>query len=165
MTTRATIALLGLTLALLSPAPVFADAGGTDRPLNGTLAGLVTLTPATGSITGEATGVMSHLGEVTASQAGHVGPTADGHYAGASTWSVVADNGDTLSGTAILTVDGPPAGVHTTTMDATIQAGTGRFGDASGNFTYVFHVFPVSPFNGVTLTNGLQGTGTGRITY
>jgi hypothetical protein len=165
MTRRAVIGLLGLTLALLSPAPVFADAGGTDRPLRGTLAGLVTLTPTTGSFAGEATGVMSHLGEVTASQAGRIGPTADGHYAGASTWSIVADNGDTLSGTAALTVEGPPAGVHTTTMVATIRAGTGRFADASGSFTYVFHVFPASPFNGVTLTNGLQGTGIGRISY
>jgi hypothetical protein len=164
MTTRAAIALLGLTLAVLSPAPASADSGGTDRPLNGTLAGLVTLSPTTGGFAGEATGVMSHLGEVTASQAGHIRPTEDGHYAGASTWSVVADNGDTLSGTATLTVEGPPAGVHTTTMVATIEAGTGRFADASGTFTYVFHVSPVS-FDGKTVVNALQGTATGRISY
>jgi hypothetical protein len=164
MTTRAAIGLLGLTLALLSPEPASADTGGTDRPLDGTLAGLVRLSPTTGSFAGEATGVMSHLGEVTASQAGHVWPTPDGHYAGASTWSVVADNGDTLSGTADLTVEGPPAGVHTTTMDATITAGTGRFADASGAFTYVLHVYPVS-FDGVTVVNGLEGTATGNISY
>ena len=106
----------------------------------------------------------THLGRFTASQQGTVAPAPDGHYAGRSTWTIVADNGDTLTGTATLDVEGSPAGVHTTTMASTITGGTGRFDDAEGNFTIVFHVTPIS-FDGVTAVNRAEGKITGHISY
>ena len=158
------IAILGLTLALLSPASASADARCAKRSLKGGISATVNLTPATGSFAGDGTGVASHLGRFTASQQGAVAPAPDGHYAGRSTWTIVAANGDTLTGTATLDVEGSPAGVHTTTMVSTITGGTGRFDDAKGNFTIVFHVTPIA-FDGVTAFNRAEGTITGRISY
>ena len=120
--------------------------------------------PGTGSFSGDATGVASHLGRFTASQHGAVAPAPDGHYAGRSTWKITAANGDTLTGTATLDVQGSPAGEHTTTMVSTITGGTGRFDDAKGTFTIVAHVTPIS-FDGVTAVNRAEGTIAGRISY
>ena len=164
MKTRTAIAALGLALALLSPASAAADARCVKRSLTGSISGTLTLTPATGSFTGDATGMASHLGRFTASQQGAVAPGPDGHYAGRSTWTITAANGDTLTGTATLDVEGPPAGEHTTTMKSTITGGTGRFDDAKGTFTIIAHVTPIS-FDGVTAINRAEGTITGRISY
>jgi hypothetical protein len=165
MPTRAAIGLLSLTLALLGAAPASADARCKDRPLKGTLSGFVTLTPATGNFVGDVAGKISHLGRVTAHQEGRIGPDASGHFAGSSTWSIVGANGDSLTGTATLDVEGPPTGAHTTTMVATITGGTGRFAHASGTFTTVFHVTSHTPFDGVSLVNKVEGKTTGRIHY
>jgi hypothetical protein len=163
MTPRTAIGLLGLTLAMLSPAPASADAGGTDRPMTGTISGTVSLTAATGNVEGGGTGVMSHFGAFTAYQEGSIAPR-DGTYEGNTTWSLVAANGDTLTGTATLKVEGPPVGTHTTTQISTITGGTGRFADATGTFTIVYHVTPLS-FDGVTAVNRVEGTTTGLISY
>jgi len=164
MKTLTPIAVLGLTLALLSPASASADARCAKRSLDGSISATVSLTPATGSFAGEGAGLATHLGPFTASQQGTVAPAPDGHYAGRSTWTITAANGDTLTGTATLNVEGSPAGVHTTTMVSTITGGTGRFGDATGNFTIVFHVTPIS-FDGTTAVNRAEGSITGRINY
>jgi hypothetical protein len=166
MTTRTAIGLVGLTLATLSPAVASADAGGTDRPMKGTISGIVTLTATTGSFEGGGTGQNSHLGSFTAHQKGSITPptTPNGAYTGNSTWSIVAADGDTLTGTATLTVEGPPAGTHTTTQISTITGGTGRFADATGTFTTVYHVTPVSR-DGATVVNRSDGTTTGLISY
>ena len=165
MTTRKAIALAGLVLALaiLSPASALAKAGGTDRPLKGIISGTVSLNTLTGSFTGDATGVASHLGEFTAHQEGTVGPTPEG-IRGSSTWTIVADNGDKVTGTATLKVEGLPSAAHTTTQFSTITGGTGRFADATGKFTTIYHVTPGS-FDGVTLRNSSEGTTTGQISY
>lgn len=158
------VAAVGLAIALLSPASASANTRCDKRSLTGTISGTLTLTPATGSFTGDAAGLATHLGRFTASQQGAVAPAPDGHYAGRSTWSITAANGDTLTGTATLDVEGPPVGVHTTTMKSTVTGGTGRFDDAKGSFTIVAHVTPIS-FDGVTAVNRAEGTITGRISY
>jgi len=164
MKLRTAIAVLGLTFALLTPAPASADARCAKGALRGTISATVNLTPATGSFVGDGTGVATHLGRFIATQHGTVGPTAGGSYAGRSTWTIVAANGDTLTGTATLAVEGAPTGQHTTTMTSTITGGTGRFDDAEGGFTIVFHVTPVS-FDGVTAVNRAEGKLIGHIRY
>jgi hypothetical protein len=164
MQRRTAIAVLGLALALLVPASAPADTRCHQRVLKGTIAGTVTLTPATGAFTGSAGGVATHLGRFTASQQGAVAPTGDGRYAGRSTWTIEAADGHALTGTATLTVEGPPAGEHTTTMVATITGGTGRFDDAQGHFTIRFRVTPLSS-DGVSVVNRAEGTLSGRIRY
>jgi hypothetical protein len=160
----ATIAVLGLALATLSPASASADGQCGKRILTGSMTATVTLTAATGSFTGDGTGFATHLGRFTGSQQGTIAPTGPGHYAGRSTWTIVAANGDTLTGTATLTVEGPPAGEHTTTMVSTITGGTGRFDDADGHFTIVYHVTPISSGDG-QVHNRAEGNLTGRISY
>jgi hypothetical protein len=158
------IAVLGLALALLSPASASANGRCEKRILKGNMTATVTLTAATGSFTGDGTGFATHLGRFTGTQQGTIAPTTDGHYAGRSTWTIIAANGDTLTGTATLTVEGPPAGEHTTTMVATITGGTGRFDDATGHFTIVYHVTPTSSGDG-KVHNRADGKITGRISY
>jgi hypothetical protein len=171
MTTHKAIALAGLVLALaiLSPASGLAKAKGTHRPgkdVKGTVSGTVTLKPMTGAFAGDVTGVMSHLGELTGHQEGIVGPTPEG-IRGRSTWNIVAANGDTLTGTATLKVEGLPSAAHTTTQVSTITGGTGRFADARGVLTAIYEVTPLIPFNPLTgtLVNSAEGPITGPISY
>jgi hypothetical protein len=164
MTIRAAIGLIGVSVALLNPVSASAHTRCNDRPLEGSLSAVIKLDAATGNLTGEATGVMTHLGRFTGHQQGHVVRTADGGFLGTSTFRLVAANGDTLRGTTTFTPDGPPTAVHTTTQILTVTGGTGRFTNASGQFTIVYHVTPVS-FDGVTVINSAEGLISGRIRY
>lgn len=160
----AAIAVLGLALAMLSPTSATADGHCDERVLKGSMTATVTLTTATGSFTGGGTGFATHLGRFTGTQQGAIAPTGDGRYAGRSTWTIVAASGDTLTGTATVAVEGPPGGEHTTTMVATVTGGTGRFDDAKGHFTIVYHVTPISSGDG-KLHNRAEGKIDGRISY
>lgn len=162
MKRRMAIAVLGLTFAILTSAS--ADARCVKRTISGTQTGTVSLNPATGAFSGTAVGTLTHLGRTVGTQSGTVAPTPDGHYAGTSTWTIVAANGDKLIGTGVLSVEGPPAGEHTTTLQATVTGGTGRFRGARGQLTAVYHVSPLS-FDGVTVVNQLEGRLTGQIWY
>ncbi|HEX6023697.1 MAG TPA: hypothetical protein VFZ00_17015, partial [Solirubrobacter sp.] len=157
-------AVLGLGLALLGPSSASADHRCGKRVLKGTMSATVTLTTATGAFTGDGIGVATHLGRFTGTQRGTIAPTGDGHFAGVSTWTIVAANGDTLTGTATMTVEGPPGGEHTTTSVATITGGSGRFADATGRFTTVYRVTPVSVGDG-KLHNRAEGQIKGYISY
>ncbi len=115
--------------------PQLAKAGGTDRPMQGTTLGDVTVTLAPGlPMEVDVTGVATHLGKYT----GHLEGTAEiigGTVFGEGTFTLVAANGDQLSGTFALT--GPPSSgaVHPVSSVLTITGGTGRFADASGTMT------------------------------
>ena len=128
---RRRAAVLILMAVTLIPPAAAADSRCSTR-LHGTLSGFVTLTPATGTLSGEATGMITPLGRVTGVQAGTVTP-APGGATGRTTWTIKAKGG-TLTGTAQLTVVGSPTTAHTTTMDATITGGTGRYRHARGTF-------------------------------
>jgi hypothetical protein len=162
MSTRAAIGLLSVALALVSPAA--AQSRCKDRPVKGSISAVIKLTAATGHLTAEASGAMTHFGRFTGTQDGHVTRTADGGFTGTSVFRAVAANGDTIYGTTTFTPDGPPTGVHTTTPVLTITGGTGRFAHASGQLTIVTLVTPVA-FDGVTATNTAEGTISGRIRY
>ena len=57
---------LVLTVAALTPAAALAKAGGTDRPVKGTVVGDVTVPIPSLQLTTDASGVMTHLGKYTA---------------------------------------------------------------------------------------------------
>ena len=166
MSTRKATMLAGLALALvaLSPASALAKAGGTDRPVKGTVSGTVSVNVQTLAMTADASGVATHLGKYSTSLEGTVAITAEG-TAGSGTQTIVAANGDQATATYTLSTPGlPTTAAHTTTLVTTVTGGTGRFSDASGTLTSTTAVSPIS-FDGVTLVNGSEGTVRGRISY
>jgi hypothetical protein len=123
-------------------------------PFKGRLEGAATITPLTPpflSVSIEGTGNATHLGGFTV-EIPHVVNTTNRTSTG--TYEFTAPNGDTLTagftGQASLTAPGVLSIIET----ATITGGTGRFADATGNFTVE------RSFNQVTgLTTGsFEGT-------
>jgi hypothetical protein len=155
---------LALAVAVLSPASASAKAGGTHRPMKGKISATVSLNVLTGALTADGEGVATHLGKFTTSLKGTVTITPTGVF-GNGTQTVVAANGDELTGTYTLSTPGAPAVAHTTTIVTTVTGGTGRFSDASGTLTSVSELSPIS-FSGGVLVNSAKGTITaGRIRY
>jgi hypothetical protein len=165
MSMRKTTTLAGLVLAVaaLSPASALAKAGGADRPVKGTVSGTVRANVQALAITGEGTGVAAHLGRFTSSLEGAITIAPEGTEGG-GTQTIVAANGDQLTGTFTLATPGLPSEAHTTTLVTTVTGGTGRFSDARGTLRSVLEVIPIS-FDGMTLVNGVEGTVRGRISY
>ena len=163
---RKAVALAGLVLALavLSPASALANAGGTDRPIKGAGTGTISLDPATGAFTGVVPGVSSHLGEITVHIEGVGAPAADGTFAGSGTATLVAANGDQVTGTITLTQTALPDGHTTTTVVLTITGGTGRFANASGTLTVICLSGPPSQLGALLLIKA-ECKFTGRISY
>jgi hypothetical protein len=158
-----TLAGLALAVAAISPASAPAKAGGTDRPVKGTISGTVSLNVLTGAFTADAMGLTTHDGEYTVSLEGAVAITQEGVF-GSGTGTIVAANGDQMTGTFTLETPGQPGVAHTTTIVMTVTGGTGRFSDASGTLTSINEVSPIS-FDGVTLVNSVDGTVTGQVSY
>jgi hypothetical protein len=155
---------LVLAVAVLSPASASANAGGTDRPMKGTISATVSLNVLTGAMTADGGGVATHLGEFTTSLEGTVTITPTG-VLGSGTQTTMAANGDELTGTYTLSTPGAPGVAHTTTIVTTVTGGTGRFSDASGTLTSVSELSPIS-FSGGVLVNSAVGTiTTGQISY
>ena len=163
---RKAVALAGLLLALaiVSPASALAGAGGTDRPIKGAGTGTISLDPATGAFTGVVPGVSSHLGDIIVQIEGVGAPAADGTFAGSGTATIVAANGDQVTGTITLTQVALPDGHTTTTVVLTITGGTGRFANASGTLTVVCRSGPPSSV-GATLLIAAECKFTGHISY
>ena len=101
------LGVLVLALVALSPASAAAKAGGTDRPVKGTTSGTVTgtLTSPLG-ITIDLTGVATHLGKYSV-HLDAVGVISGGEVVGDGTFTVVAANGDQLTGTIEFTAPLP----------------------------------------------------------
>ena len=122
-----------LTLGVLAPVGALGKAGGTDRPVKGTASG--TVTGKLGSplgITIDLTGVATHIGKYSI-HVDAVGVISGGEVLTEGPFTVVAANGDRLTGTTTVTTPlSQLAEVHTTTAFLTITGGTGRFADASG---------------------------------
>jgi hypothetical protein len=170
MPKRKGLILCGLVLALaaLSPASALAKAGGTDRPVKGTTSGTVTvMLGAPLGITIDLTGVVTHAGKYSL----HL--EADGEIIGGEvvahgTFTVVAANGDQLTGPVVFSGPLPSGGVHETTAVLTITGGTGRFADASGTITSQNLVTPTciaEPSCPGLLLETLAGELTGQISY
>jgi hypothetical protein len=157
MTTRKAIALTGLVLALaiLSPASALAAAGGTARPMEGTISATVELNRETGRLTAKTTGFIDHVGRNTGTLAGHISSVevvdplldpplvrlgAEG-LRPAEGWTITAANGDKLYGDFHMSTDDFQLGApHTDTMEMTITGGSGRFEGADGTLNADVHV-------------------------
>ena len=107
-------------------------AATADRPIRGRSRGTISINTATGALTGEESGVISHLGKQTIRLQGVSTLSGDGTVAGSGTVTMVAANGDQVTGTFTLTGREP-----TLTVLVTITGGTGRFADASGTMTVI----------------------------
>ena len=123
------IALAGATLT----AP--AQAGAKELPLKGTLQSVETyvVNPPTMSVTANGSGNATHLGAYTISYEVEVNLET---LSGVGSAQIVAANGDVLY--ANLLGQATPTGttdVFNVVEEFTITGGTGRFADASGNFT------------------------------
>ena len=90
--------------------------------------------------------------------------SADGTFAGSGTATLVAANGDHLTGTITLTQTALPNGQTTTTVVVTITGGTGRFAGASGTLTVVCLSGPPSQVGPLLLIEA-NCTFTGRVSY
>jgi hypothetical protein len=131
---------LVLLIAALGAPSALGAAGGTDRPLHGTVSGTfgtTFVTPSTGTFSGGGSGNLAHLGEVTMTMEGTFS-VSEFEATLNGTITFVSANGDELTGTftgslALVTgqvgIGGPIAG------------GTGRFEDASGSFDALGSVY------------------------
>ena len=166
MSIRKLITLAGLALAVVAigPAPALANAGGTDRPAKGSGSGIVSINVQTGAITVDAAGVGTGVGEYTSHIDATLAFTPEGTVRAPGTQTVVADNGDQLTGTVIITGPAPTTGVHQTMSVMTVTGGTGRFADATGTLTTTSVTTPFS-FDGVTLLESTEFTYTGEVSY
>lgn len=103
-----------------------------NRPIRGDSRGTISINTATGALTGEESGVISHLGKQTLSLQGVSTFSGDGTVTGSGTVTMVAANGDKVTGTFVLTGREPIL-----TARVTITGGTGRFANASGTMTVI----------------------------
>jgi hypothetical protein len=169
MPMRKAILLAGLVLAVsaLSATTALAKAGGTNRPVKGTALGEVTVPIPSLHLTADASGVLTHLGKYT----GHFEGSAEivgGRTLGEGTVTLVAANGDELTGTFTLNGALPSGEVHSLTVVLTITGGTGRFADASGTITIPLLATPscfLEPSCPGALVETLEGRATGLISY
>jgi hypothetical protein len=166
---RKAMLLTGLVLALaaLSPASALAKAGGTDRPVKGTVIGEVTVPIPSLQLTTDASGVMTHLGKYTAHFEGSA-EIVGGRTLGAGTFVVVAADGDELTGTFTLNGAVPTGEPHSLMAVLTVTGGTGRFADASGTITAPLVATPscfLEPACPGAVVETLEGQLTGVISY
>jgi hypothetical protein len=103
-----------------------------NRPIKGNSTGTISINTATGALTGEESGVISHLGKQNLRLQGVSTFSGDGTVTGSGTVTMVAANGDQVTGTFALTGREP-----TLTVLVTITGGTGRFANASGTMTVI----------------------------
>ena len=89
---------------------------------------------------------------------------ADGTFAGSGTATLVAANGDEVTGSITLTQTALPDGHTVTTVVVTIAGGTGRFANASGTLTVICLSGPPSQV-GATLLIKAECKFTGQISY
>ena len=107
-------------------------------PMTGAGTGTISLDPATGAFYRRRPGASTaNSGKVTVHIDGVGVPNADGTFAGSGTATIVAANGDELTGTITLTQEALPTGHTITTVVVTVTGGTGRFADASGTLTVI----------------------------
>lgn len=123
-----------LALTVLLAASVPASAGGSAVTITGHGTGTIRLDTATGAFTGEESGVSSYLGKYTVHLQGRATLAADGTVTGTGTATIVAANGDQLTGDFTVTGNG-----QTQRVVVTITGGTGRFANATGTLTVICH--------------------------
>jgi hypothetical protein len=155
------VSLVVLALAILDSGSALAGTG-TDLPVKATSSGTTSVNLYTGAFTADASGVGTQVGAFTSHLDG-AGRIIDGTVVGAGTFTTMAANGDTVTGTFSSTGT-PSLDVHTVTLVQTINGGTGRFADASGTVTTTSVCTPFS-FDSATgtLLETCDSTLSGRV--
>jgi hypothetical protein len=160
MKIRAIALALLLAFATLMSASAPASAGeATSVPVQGSGSGTIRFNTSTGDFTGEESGVSSHLGKYSLHLQGHGARATDGSVTGNGSVTIVAANGDELTGTFTLQGDG-----ETQRVAVSITGGTGRFAEAQGTLTVVCRSKSAQQ-EGDTLVLRHDCTMTGRISY
>jgi hypothetical protein len=159
-----TLAGLALAVAALGPASAPAAVEGTDRPVQGSASGMDSVNVQTLAMEADINVLMSHLGESTAHFQGQGALTPEGTVAATGTFTIVAANGDELTGTFTLAGPAPSFGVHTIDVVMAITGGSGRFAGATGTLSTTQLVTPLS-LEGTTLRQAMEGAVSGQISY
>jgi hypothetical protein len=159
----ATVLALVLALGALSPGTALAKAGGTERPVNGGGSGTIAFDPQTGVFEGDPSGVASHLGRYSMHFEGTAVPTGENTATGSGDLTILAANGDRLTGTFTSTSAFTSSGAtHTVVVELT--GGTGRFAQASATLTIICVAGPSVDIE-AQLVSEIECTISGRIGY
>jgi hypothetical protein len=166
-----TLATVALVIAALAPGSALAKAGGTNRPVKGTMSGLGAESLATASGTADEAGKATHLGKFSFhADASLTSFTPPNVFELEGTFTMVAANGDqlvgTLTGTSTATGPGPIGNYtgHDATFDVKITGGTGRFVGARGRLTDT-QISTLIYRDGATSYGHLEDRFTGHISY
>ena len=167
MLVRRLTALAGLALfatIAIGTASALAAAKGTDRPLQGTTTGSLTVSLPSGAATSSFTGNFAHLGATTGGDVATITLTSPATFTYTGTDTLVAANGDevfsTFTGSGVFT----SATTIESTQVNTITGGTGRFADASGTFAVTISSVVVSS-SATSDTTDNTDTWNGQISY
>jgi hypothetical protein len=158
MAKKSAIAVAGLLLAVaaLVPASASAKHEGQVQHVKGRTSGLACNTA--GSFTVNSTGRGTMLGRFTRTASGS-GTLNGTTFEGSGTFTVVAANGDMLTGTFTSS-----SSEGTATVEATITGGTGRFEGVTGEVTETLHETTISE-EGETICGTAVGRFSGTITF
>jgi hypothetical protein len=143
-TARFGILLAGLVLAFgaVAPGSALAKAGGSDLPFKGSVTGTSVHNLVTGQLDAVSAGKLTHLGRATLEQQALIliiGTPPNHTLDVSGTWTLTAANGDKLSGTSA-GIGTPTDATHITlVIEYTATGGTGRFANASAEFTATFY--------------------------
>ena len=107
---------------------------------------------------------LSHIGRGTAHFEAQGELTPAGTRA-TGAFSMVAANGDEVTGTFRLAGPAPSPNVHVAELDLTITGGTGRFSGATGTLRSVPTLTPILPIVPPTIHETVDGTVSGHIRY
>ena len=153
-----------LSLLFLDVGMAFGAAHGTDRPYADAGAAVLSVDLGTLTVTLAGTRNATHLGNSTWTTSNIVIDVSTLPFIGVTyDDTITAANGDTLTTTAVATIDASTLGVSPLAFSAveTITGGTGRFEGASGSFAVTGSVeLDLTTFTGV-----LMFTSTGTISY
>jgi hypothetical protein len=161
----ATIA-LAVALVLVNPASALASPAAPAVPFQSSSSGPTTFNPATHTVTGAESGVATDLGKFTATLVGDgsltgslTGPLSGITVAAKGTLTLVAANGDQLTGDFVTT-----GTVEKQQSVVTITGGTGRFAHATGTITVICITVGTHVVND-TLVIDRECTGKGELRF
>jgi hypothetical protein len=132
--------------------------------VQGTGSETISLDPVSGALTGDIAGISSHLGELTGRVEGTGAPTPEGGFAASGSVTIVAANGDRLTGTFTLANTGVVETGSTVTVVVTITGGTGHFAGARGTLTVICLVATAYQVEAMFVSTG-KCSMTGTISY
>jgi hypothetical protein len=140
------LAALFVAVSVLLPGSAIAATGGSDLPFKGSISGTTDHNLSNWQLVGMSTGQVTHLGRSVLDQNATLQPTSPISFIWSGTWTLTAANGDQISGSAMgaCSREDPSAIEVMCVIDYASSGGTGRFEDASAQFTATFNSVRVS---------------------